>query len=207
MSKSVLILDYGHGNANSIKRALRNVGCNATYSHEPDEIENADAIIMPGVGHFKVAMQSMRDTSIISTLHQKIVVDKTPVLGICLGFQLMTEYSEEGSCDGLGWIQADTIQITPDDTKTFKVPHIGWRTLKNLNKCRMLQNIDYQNKPFYFCHKYAVTHSLGGECATYQYDKDYVGIYENDNIVGVQFHPEKSQMHGRAMIENFLTFF
>jgi len=206
MTKSVLILDYGHGNANSIKRALKNLDCNAIYSNAPDEIQKAQAIILPGVGHFQVAMQSMFDSNIIPLLNQKISIEKIPVLGICLGLQLMTQYSAEGDCKGLGWIEATVEEIVPEDTKTFKVPHIGWRTLTNNQNCSILKNIDYATKPFYFCHKFAITHAIDGKCATYKYNKEYVGIYEKENIFGVQFHPEKSQVHGQEMISNFLNF-
>jgi len=204
MDKSVLILDYGHGNANSIKRALKNLSSNTIYSNSLSDIEQADAIIMPGVGHFKAAMQSMIDSKIINLLNQKICVEKTPVLGICLGFQLMTNYSAEGNCDGLGWIEASVDKINPTDTKKFKVPHIGWRTLNN-NNCLLLNNIDCLNKPFYFCHKFAISNSVSNKFATYKYDKEYIGIYEQENIFGVQFHPEKSQAHGQEMISNFMS--
>jgi imidazole glycerol-phosphate synthase subunit HisH len=205
MSKTVLILDYGHGNANSIKRVLKNINCNAIYSNSPIKIEAADAIIMPGVGHFQSAMQSMVESNIITLLNKKICDEKIPVLGICLGFQLMSNYSEEGDCNGLGWIETNVEKIAPSDAKRFKVPHIGWRTLENNQECQLLQNINYANKPFYFCHKFAVSNGLQGKCASYQYDKEYIGLYEKENIFGVQFHPEKSQAHGQEMIKNFIN--
>ena len=205
MSKSVLILDYGHGNANSIKRALNNINCNAIYSNSSSEIQAADAIIMPGVGHFQSAMQSMIESQIISLLNEKICHEKIPVLGICLGFQLMANFSEEGDCKGLGWIKKNVKKISPSDTKSFKVPHIGWRTLENNQECELLQNVDYINKPFYFCHKFAISDEHNGKCATYKYDKEYIGLYEKENIFGVQFHPEKSQAHGQKVIENFIN--
>lgn len=205
MNKKLLILDYGHGNANSIKRSLKNFQVNTIYSNAKDEINSADGIIMPGVGHFESAMNSMKKSNIIDTLNKRAYIDKIPFLGICLGFQLMASHSEEGSCDGLNWISTCVKKIQPRDSRKFKVPHIGWRTLNSSNDCILLKNIDYRVHPFYFCHKFAIDTNLNGRLGTYRYEDEYVGIYEEDNVFGVQFHPEKSHEHGKELIRNFIN--
>ena len=165
----------------------------------------ADGIIMPGVGHFESAMDSMKGSAIIDLLNKKALTDKIPFLGICLGFQLMANFSEEGNCKGLGWIDADVKKIQPIDAQRFKVPHIGWRTLKNTNDCILLNKTNSLKEPFYFCHKFAVDCNLGGRFASYEYESEYAGVFERENIFGVQFHPEKSHDHGQQLIKNFIN--
>jgi glutamine amidotransferase len=205
MNKKLLILDYGHGNANSIKRSLKDFKINTIYSNSKDEINSADGIILPGVGHFESAMESMKKSGVIEILSKRACIDKIPFLGICLGFQLMANHSEEGSCDGLNWIDTCVKKIQPRDSKKFKVPHIGWRTLGSSDNCTLLKNIDYLAHPFYFCHKFAIDIDLNGRIGTYKYEDEYVGIFEKDNIFGVQFHPEKSHEHGKELIKNFIN--
>lgn len=205
MNKKLLILDYGHGNANSIKLALKNFEISTIYSNSQDEINSADGIIMPGVGHFESAMESMKKSDVIEILSKRACVDKIPILGICLGFQLMANHSEEGSSDGLNWIDTCVKKIQPRNTRKFKVPHIGWRTLSSSDNCTLLKNIDYLAHPFYFCHKFAIDTGLIGRIGTYKYEDEYVGIFEKDNIFGVQFHPEKSHEHGKELIRNFIN--
>lgn len=202
--KKLVILDYDHGNANSIKGALGNFNIDVTYSRELKEIKLADYLILPGVGHFGSAMQSLESNDLINILSDKIFNDKVPVLGICLGFQLMTLSSEEGNANGLSWINTHTKLIQPINTKLFKVPHIGWRSLDS-NKSQLMKGIDFIEDTFYFCHKYYVqSHSFEKE-DIFTFDKEYVGIYEKENIFGVQFHPEKSKTQGLKIFENFLS--
>lgn len=203
--KNLLILDYDNGNASSIKEALKNFNLNIKFSKDKSDLINADFIILPGVGHFESAMDSLKKNDLINILTNKIIHERTPVLGICLGFQLMTIHSEEGNADGLGWINSKTMLIRPANSLIHKVPHIGWRTLNSANSL-LLQGVDHQNKTFYFCHKYFVNSCAFGLTDNYTYDSEYVGIYQNKNIFGVQFHPEKSKEQGQKIFKNFLSY-
>jgi glutamine amidotransferase len=121
----ITIIDYGLGNLESIKNMIKKVGGKAVISSNVDEIENASSLILPGVGHFGKAMEIIRSRSLDVLLNKKVVEEKTPILGICLGMQLLLEHSEEGDCRGLGWIEGDVKKFTFNDDK-LKVPHMGW---------------------------------------------------------------------------------
>jgi glutamine amidotransferase len=201
----VTIIDYGNGNANSIRWALEQLGAEATYSHRTDDIESADHLILPGVGHHGAAMESLRERALMGPLSRAVLERKVPTLGICLGMQLMTRSSEEGGQKSLAWIQADTVRIRPQDRVRFKVPHVGWNTVTSAPNSVLLAGIDVQEQPFYFCHSFAITSIENqGLTSLVRYDREYVALFEVDNIFGVQFHPEKSQEPGLALLANFL---
>lgn len=202
----VLILDYGIGNSNSIKHALRSLGFNAIYSSKSEDIQNADHIILPGVGHCRTAMESISNNNILDSLHHAVFYDKKPILGICLGMQLMTQSSEEGSTKALGWIEANTTRISPTDKEKYKVPHVGWNVISAQPDSVLLRGISSVDDPFYFCHSYAINSAIGPSViSTVQYCHAYVSLFEMDNIFGVQFHPEKSQECGLQLLRNFLS--
>jgi imidazole glycerol-phosphate synthase subunit HisH len=205
MSK-VTIIDYGHGNANSIKLALSSLGVTSTYSRQPSDIDSADFLILPGVGHAGAAMKSLRESSDLhAALHRAARERKIPTLGICLGMQIMTESTEEGSEQGLGWVPATTVRIKPTNKRVYKVPHVGWNVIDKHAGSTLLEGIDTQTEPFYFCHAFGIT-TVGGEGSTssFRYDREYVAVFERENIMGVQFHPEKSQEPGARLLSNFL---
>lgn len=204
--KNVTIIDYGNGNANSIKIALAELGASSVYSSKAIDIANADYIILPGVGHHGTAMEALRDNGLIVALKEAVFVQHKPVLGICLGMQLMTQYSEEGQSAGLGWVQAVTRRIVPENQIQFKVPHIGWNTVSSELSSVLLQGIPIADEPFYFCHAFAIsTVAAPAVTSMVQYDKPYVALFEMGNIYGVQFHPEKSQDGGLKLMQNFLS--
>jgi glutamine amidotransferase len=128
-----------------------------------------------------------------------------PILGICLGMQLMTDYSEEGNSKGFGWVNSTTKKIAPNNTKAFKVPHVGWNLIRCSGNSDLLSGIPLDQEPFYFCNSYAIA-SVQSQVkfSTYKYDKNYVAHFEDNNIFGVQFHPEKSHSWGNALLQNFL---
>lgn len=204
--KNVAVVDYGNGNANSIRQALLVLGLNSVYSAEPDVIGSAEYIILPGVGHFGSAMKSLHDSELIDSLNHAALTRRVPILGICLGMQIMTRFSEEGFTNGLNWIDAETKRINPSDKKIYKVPHVGWNTVKPSATSTLLKGIDVINDPFYFCHSFAIDEVESKILSvTVEYDRDYVAIFEQNNIFGVQFHPEKSQDSGLKLLKNFLS--
>lgn len=203
--RRVVIVNYGHGNANSIKSALSTLGAQSVYSSDPAEVRSADCIILPGVGHFGAAVQSLREQGLESVLHENAIRSRKPVLGICLGMQLMAEFSEEGMTGGLGWVSGRAKRIRPEDTRHFKVPHVGWNTVSARPDALLLQGIDVAEEPFYFCHSYAFAELHGPKVvSTVTYEQDLIAHFESDNLFGVQFHPEKSQDAGLALLRNFL---
>jgi glutamine amidotransferase len=204
--KKVVILDYGNGNANSIKSALTALGAASVYSSKAVDIANADYIILPGVGHHGSAMEALHDRGLVVALKEAVFVQHKPVLGICLGMQLMTQLSEESQLTGLGWVNAVTRKIVTGNKIQFKVPHVGWNIVSNEPSSVLLQGIPTADEPFYFCHGFAINAvAEPAVISMVQYDKPYVAIFEKDNIFGVQFHPEKSQDSGLKLIQNFLS--
>lgn len=208
ITKRVVIIDYGNGNANSIKNALAELGVSSVYSSNVQEIDSADSLILPGVGHHRSAMIALTSSKLVAPLTEAVMIHKKPVLGICLGMQLMTVKSEEGGEAGLGWISAETQRIVPIDRSRFKVPHVGWNTIeKNLSSV-LLNGIVTEYEPFYFCHSFAISGLFEDETtltSMVKYDCEYVAIFEQGNIFGVQFHPEKSQDCGLKLLQNFLS--
>lgn len=204
--KKVMIINYGNGNANSIKNALTDLGAASVYSSKAIDIANADYIILPGVGHHGSAMEALHDKGLIVALKEAVFVQHKPVLGICLGMQLMTQFSEESQLTGLGWVQAVTRKIVPGSKIQFKVPHVGWNIVSNEPSSVLLQGIPTADEPFYFCHGFAIN-AMAEPVVTsmVQYDKPYVALFERGNIFGVQFHPEKSQDSGLKLMQNFLS--
>jgi len=193
MSK-VVIIDYGAGNIQSIQFALERLGCHSVLSKNKTEITNADKVIFPGVGHAESAMQKLKETG----LDQLIPTLKQPVLGICLGMQLMCKYSEEGETDGLGIFDADVKRF---DVKE-KVPHMGWNVINSLRSL-LFKGIPEQSY-MYFVHSYYVPNNNDSIAQT-DYGISYCSALAKDNFYGVQFHPEKSGKVGENILSNFLN--
>lgn len=206
MVKEVLVVDYGMGNLFSIRKVVERLGFACTISRDPDEIRSANKLILPGVGHFGKAMQHLQEGRLIDPLQEAVLNRKTPVLGICLGMQLMASYSEEGGAEGLGWFDARVVRFRISNTDLYKVPHMGWNTLlPEKPSSRLLKGIDAQDE-FYFVHSYHVETGIQGDILTKtSYEYQFVSAIEKDNIFGVQFHPEKSHQAGETMLNNFLT--
>jgi imidazole glycerol-phosphate synthase subunit HisH len=202
-----VIVDYGSGNANSLKNAFDALGVESSYSFETKEIRSADKLILPGIGHHGTTMTALKELNLIDVLNHEVLISKKPVLGICLGMQLMTNFSEEGSSNGFGWIDANTKRIQPENTKDFKVPHVGWNLIESQDSSPLLSGLSTENEPFYFCNTYAIDNiDAKLNSSFYMYDKKYIAHFESNNIFGVQFHPEKSHGQGMALLKNFLEF-
>jgi glutamine amidotransferase len=207
MRKGVVIIDYGHGNANSIKNALATLGVQSVYSSQQADIAGASALILPGVGHHGSAIRSLEERGLVDPLNEAVLEHRIPVLGICLGMQLMTRSSEEGGAHGLGWVNADTRRIVPANRTRFKVPHVGWCTVRGTTGSTLLQDVRTEDEPFYFCHSFGVEEvAPPAVTSMVDIDRPYVAIFEQGNIFGVQFHPEKSHECGLVLLRNFLRY-
>lgn len=190
----VVIIDYGAGNIQSIMFAIKRLGYKAVLSHDAEEIKNADKVIFPGVGEASSAMAKLKATG----LDKVIPTLKQPVLGICLGMQLMCHSSEEGNTEGLGIFDLDVIKFS----NKVKVPQIGWNQISNL-KSELFTNIPDKSY-IYLVHSFYAP--IGAETiAVSEYDVHYSAALQKDNFYGVQFHPEKSSDVGSEILNNFLT--
>lgn len=200
----VVIVDYHTGNLGSIKNMLKKIGCNSVISSSITEIENAQKLILPGVGAFDSGMEKLHALNLISVLNKKALEEKVPFLGICLGMQLMTKNSEEGKMQGLGWFDAETIRFNfPKEEKKFKVPNMGWKTVQVKKNEQLFSGIE--NPRFYFVHSYYVKcNHVEDVLATASYSTEFVSAFSRKNILGVQFHPEKSHKYGMKLLQNFM---
>ncbi len=199
---SVCILDYGSGNVRSVYNLFKKIIDNVIVSNTGNDIKLSSHIILPGVGAFGEVMNKMRATLPLQVLQDEIVKHQKPFLGICVGMQVLSELSTEfGSHEGLGWIPGAVGLL---ESEGQPLPHVGWNDI-NHHASHQLFNGLSQGIDFYFVHKYGFKaendhHVL----ATTNYGENFVSIIGKDNIYGVQFHPEKSQMAGKSLVSNFL---
>jgi len=187
------IVNYGAGNIKSIQFAFQRLGYNAVLTNAFDELLKADKVIFPGVGEASSAMKKLKESGLDSVIPEL----KQPVLGICLGMQLMCNYTEEGDTKGLGIFDVDVKRFS----NTVKVPQMGWNTIRNL-KSNLFKNIN-EGDYMYLVHSY-YAENCKDAIATTDYAIEYASALENDNFFGVQFHPEKSGKVGEQLLKNFL---
>jgi imidazole glycerol-phosphate synthase subunit HisH len=186
---------------------LKKIGADAQISSDPSLIAESNKLILPGVGAFDAGMKHLTELKLIPILEQKVLKEKIPILGICLGMQLMTKTSEEGQLQGLGWFNATTIRFKfKKSNPNIKVPHMGWNFIKKVNNSPLLTEVD-ENFRFYFIHSYHVSCAEPAEIvAETNHLYDFVSIIQKDNIFGVQFHPEKSHRFGMKILKNFVEY-
>src|SRR3989344_4495913 len=192
----ITIIDFGVGNLGSIQNMLKKIGYKSVITSNIQEINNAQKLILPGVGKFDYAMQQLAERNFIDVLNKKVLLEKTPILGICLGVQIFTKGSEEGKLPGLGWFDAETLKFNFEPNSNLKIPNMGWHDIHIKKESKLLQGLP-ANSRFYFVHSYYLkcNNSQDGILsATYGFE--YVCAIEKENIVGVQFHPEKSHRFG-----------
>jgi glutamine amidotransferase len=209
----ILIIDYGMGNIHSVRRKLERLKVDCLVSSDPSDIKKAEKIILPGVGHFGKAMQNLKEQGLIEPLNEAVLADKKPILGICLGLQLMTRGSEEGlekrsetteKVEGLGWFDAEVVRMQPKDTLRYKIPHTGWNSLEYTKDDPILKDVP-SGSEMYFVHGYGVLTAPEAEILTRTtYEKTFVSTLKKDHIVGMQFHPEKSHEAGLTLLKNFV---
>jgi len=198
----IAIIDYGMGNLRSVLKAVERTGGLPIITRDHIEIAESDKIILPGVGHFKKGMENLKQFGLIDILNKEALVNKKPIMGICLGMQLMMEHSEEGDSTGLSWFPGSVIRFNVSDKYKYKVPHMGWNSL-NYKKNSIYSNI---NGEYYFVHSYHVVAASEIDIlTTTTYDYEFISAIEKENIIGYQFHPEKSHLPGLNLISNFIN--
>jgi glutamine amidotransferase len=201
---SVLIIDYGMSNLGSIKRAFEECGAVTEISSDPEKLQSASRIVLPGVGAFPDGMKNLRDMGLASAIHKAVIEDKIPLLGICLGMQLLADTGYEGgTSQGLGLIPGEVRRLVPD-SPFIRIPHVGWNEVYKNAGNSLLANIA-DGSDFYFVHSYHfVPRDPAHILATTPYCGGFVSAIISDNIAGVQFHPEKSGRPGFQILKNFL---
>jgi glutamine amidotransferase len=200
----VVIVDYGLGNLRSVLGAVEKVGFEGRVSHDAADIEKATHLILPGVGAFGDGMANLEARQLIAPLHRAVIEERKPILGICLGAQLLARDSEEfGMHQGLGWIPASVRRIAPSDP-ALRVPHVGWNGLQQCRPLPLFADVP-EGALFYFVHSYHIVcddpATIAAECT---YGSAMTAVIQHDNVYGTQFHPEKSQLHGLTLLRNFL---
>lgn len=201
---TVCVIDYDVGNVGSIVNMLRRVGANTVVSRDRDVILAADKLVLPGVGSFDGGMTNIEAFGLADTLNQAVLGMRKPILGVCLGAQLMTQGSEEGTKPGLGWIPATIVHFKFPSHAKLRVPHMGWNEVRIAHPHAVLRNLPDPAR-FYFVHSYYMVADddtwISGRTT---YGAEFTSVLAHDNIIAVQFHPEKSHRYGMKLYRNFV---
>jgi len=198
----ITIVDYGMGNLGSVLNMFKKIGVASKIASDLKEIKAATKLLIPGVGSFDKAMQKINSSGIKKVLDQKVLVEETPILGICLGMQLLTNSSEEGTEIGLGYINASGKKFVFSDNK-MKVPHMGWNIVKKSTSSLLTQDFE-EGSRFYFVHSYYVeVENQENSILKTIYGLEFDSAIQHKNVYGVQFHPEKSHKFGMKLLDNF----
>lgn len=204
----IVIVDYGMGNLRSIANMLSKVGAEAKVSSDPAEVLRADKLILPGVGAFDAGMEAMEARGLRQALDQRVLAEGAPVLGVCLGMQLLTRRSQEGQLPGLGWVAAETVRfdfsgLPAEARRELKVPHMGWNLARPARPHPLLAGLEDEAR-FYFVHSYYVKPDDGSLALTLtEHGHDFASALAQGNVMGTQFHPEKSHRFGMRLLANF----
>jgi imidazole glycerol-phosphate synthase subunit HisH len=199
----ITIVNYGVGNPRAIVNMFDVIGYDARITDERPRILSASHLVLPGVGAFDAAMNRLRNSQLIPCLEQAVFERKIPLLGVCLGMQLLGRTSQEGLMEGLGWIAAETVRMRPNPAFNLKVPFIGWAEIECAPAARLFDSCNEHR--FYFTHSYQMQcYHKPDVAATYRFDRSIVSAVEHENIYGVQFHPEKSHRFGMRLLRNFV---
>jgi|ETNmetMinimDraft_16_1059900.scaffolds.fasta_scaffold02392_4 glutamine amidotransferase len=204
-NNKITIIDYGMGNTWSVLNAFRYLGADATVSGDPDKISRAEVLVLPGVGSFRKAMNTLRETGLDQAILDAVKSKGIKFLGICLGMQLLgSQGAEDGDTMGLGLIPNKVEKFTFQESGKKKIPHIGFNTVRSTRQDGLFHNLP-EATDFYFVHSYRMLlENMRGKVAVSNYGVDFLAGFELDNIYGTQFHPEKSQTNGLILLRNFL---
>jgi imidazole glycerol-phosphate synthase subunit HisH len=202
---NVVVIDLGMSNTDSVLRAIEECGGSVTLSNRVEDFEAATHIILPGVGTFQEGMKNIRKLDILETIEEQVFKHKIPFLGICLGMQLLSKNGlEYGDFEGLGWIEG-TVDRFKKTKKNERIPHVGWNEVNLVKPSPILDGIE-SGKDFYFVHSfYFKCEKEENKVATTPYCGEFTSVVQKDNVFGTQFHPEKSQKIGFAVLRNFLS--
>ena len=203
----ITIIDYKTGNLGSIQNILKRIGEDSVITSDKEVIASASKLILPGVGSFDTGMRNLLELDLVDILNKKVLEEKTPVLGICLGMQLLSKGSEEGALPGLGWIDAETVRFNFIDTIEYKIPHMGWNFIIQHKESKLFTDM-YQDARFYFVHSFFFRANDPADILTSTtYEIEFTSAVEKGNIMGVQFHPEKSHKFGMKLLKNFVDLY
>lgn len=199
----ICIIDFDMGNLGSIQNMLSRLGFESEITSDHERISDAEKLILPGVGAFDKAMTNLTEREMIPLLNDLVLKKKITILGICLGMQLLSNKSEEGELPGLGWIDADTIRFKFQPEQNLRIPHMGWNTVDIQHESCLFKDM-YEEPRFYFVHSYHVKCKADDSIlTTTQYGFDFTSSIIENNVYGVQFHPEKSHKFGKKVLQNF----
>lgn len=200
----IVIIDYHMGNIRSVTKAFKKLNAPFVVSNNPGDIKKASHVVLPGVGAFGDGMKNLENLNLIPLLEEQVLKKKKPFLGICIGMQLLASTGQEyGNHEGLGWIKG-TVRRFKVDEKKYKIPHIGWNDI-TIRIAKPLFDDIPSGIDVYFVHSFhLVPEDKNVIAATCDYSEEFVAAIQQENIFGLQFHPEKSQANGIKIIENFI---
>jgi glutamine amidotransferase len=202
---TVAVVNSGVGNLGAIPNMLARVGASAIVTTDPDVVRRAERVVLPGVGSFDAALRNLESSGVLDALHDKVLVQKAPFLGLCLGMELLADRSEEGRRSGLGWIPGSVVRFRFDGLEPPpRVPHMGWNWVRPTRNVPILQDLG-PNARFYFAHSFHfVPDDPADTVGVSTYGLEFAAVIQRENVMGLQFHPEKSHRFGLRVFENFL---
>lgn len=200
----ISLVDYGLGNIKAFANIFKRLGIPCSLAKTPEDLEGASKLILPGVGAFDHAMQSLHQSGMTEMLNQRVQQDKVPVLGICVGMQMLADSSEEGDLPGLGWIPGHVKKLDVSKLSDSEpLPHMGWNTLKQNQASPLFKDLP-ESADFYFLHSfYFDAQNPAHVLATAYYGEDFACVAGSENVFGMQCHPEKSHQNGISFLKNF----
>lgn len=200
----ITLIDYGVGNINAFVNVYKRLNIETKIAKTASDLQSAEKIILPGVGSFDYAMDRLNRSGMRNRLDELVLGDKVPVVGICVGMQMMANRSDEGSTDGLKWIDADVLKFDPALIKyVTKLPHMGWNDVVPTKPNKLFTSLE-NDSLFYFLHSYYFKcHNSEDTIAVSEYGESFTSAVNHENIYGIQFHPEKSHHYGEILLNNF----
>lgn len=201
------IIEYGSGNVRAFKNVYRTLNVPSEVVTKPSQLEGATKIVLPGVGAFDQTMELLQQSGFVDCLNQKVQIEKIPILGVCVGLQVMAKSSEEGKLPGLGWFDGRVVKL--DESMLLakpRLPHMGWNSVEEVKKGRLTEGIDF-DEGFYFLHSYRMMcRDPSDVLLSVTYGETIPAALQRENIWGFQFHPEKSHSNGAKVLQNFAEY-